>query len=1130
MQMQLWNMAYTEQPSYRAAPRPQYQYQHASHESNHQPYAAEYDYAPEEQSADFDGRSHPGPHQYPNTYDSNGRGPGYEQSHWQGADVSKHSARDHYEDKDRKGGGRAMEHSARHRPAEEYAHSDPRTRGQPRSKSRPPERNRYQEADLQGQLESFRDPKAYQQQYPPENGMNNGIVGQGADNYDRFETAYDHQTGWDTDRQHGNSADGKQRYGGPPNRMDRRRQDYSGESNENNTQNMNGSGSGSTESQDLGRFRSAHTQPPSVSSKSENSQRGKACKYRKFGLYCTFCLTNLFDSASKGGTKPPVSPDTVSWDNPFPNFPSKPKKSAHPGSKSTDGSVAEANLKNEHYGQSNHNERPHTASSKNSSSTIPQTQGINNPIVPSQDYTHEPFYRGTRSQGKDRALKQEGPSMNGSGHSVGSKDQLRPPIMSGRHSEDNRSRPPASVDSTLEVDHERSMTMPTAVSEAVMKPPNRPRPAVQTSWQEPGQVAGYYGPEDRGFTPTSPQRPKDYAYRMPHAQMVAGSDESRPYGYAAVQNQSSNSRQLHTPQDSFGDVYDNYYESPHQGRLLSGKPDEGQHHNTGGDEMPNFDAAADPSSSHRRGFTIDKHLQPQNPSRNYPPLPLQPTHDSRSSQRNDTSANGSVPRSRSQPNMNDGRSPRQQHDDGFNFGVPEPSTRPPATAPARDGYGYDDEVPPRFFNPEDRVPHKEHYQRGQRFPEPRKEAEYRNDKWNASSSRSGQPSAMHQTNGPPDRFRSPPQDRRPYGPPPLTYHDHPQPDRFRSPPPSGGLPRQGPVRPSTAGSTGASRNMVKAPLPGGYRNDARSPVAHENHPKDGQIMPPSGRPSPHDRAGPTSHPPKSPTNPDALPAHPAPVRAGLVGDSPVNQAAKPTPVRQYNATPSPMQLSDPSQKPGASRPPEDKRTSIPVTHQELDKLRQATLRKPDDLAAQLTLAKKLVEAASVLVDERADQRTRSKSREKYIFEAHKIVKKLSGNGYTEATFYLADCYTRGALGLESDTREAFKLYQTAAKAGHAQAAYRVAVCCEIGQDEGGGTSRDPVKAMQWYKRAATLGDTPAMYKMGIISLKGLLGQPKNPREAIVWLKRAAERADRENPHALHELVSAVAVLKFTLCA
>jgi len=220
-----------------------------------------------------------------------------------------------------------------------------------------------------------------------------------------------------------------------------------------------------------------------------------------------------------------------------------------------------------------------------------------------------------------------------------------------------------------------------------------------------------------------------------------------------------------------------------------------------------------------------------------------------------------------------------------------------------------------------------------------------------------------------------------------------------------------------------------------------------------------------------------------------------------------------------MQLSSPNRSPAPSRPSDGSRESSPVTLQELENLRQKTLAKPDGQAIQLLLAKKLVDAATTIVDERADHRTRTKKRERYIADAHRLVKKLSNNGYLEATFYLADAYSRGALGLETDIKEAFGLYQTAAKGGHAQAAYRVAVCCEIGQEEGGGTRRDAVKAMQWYKRAATLGDTPAMYKMGTIQLKGLLGQPTNPKEAIEWLKKAADQADKENPHALHELVS-----------
>jgi TPR repeat protein len=171
------------------------------------------------------------------------------------------------------------------------------------------------------------------------------------------------------------------------------------------------------------------------------------------------------------------------------------------------------------------------------------------------------------------------------------------------------------------------------------------------------------------------------------------------------------------------------------------------------------------------------------------------------------------------------------------------------------------------------------------------------------------------------------------------------------------------------------------------------------------------------------------------------------------------------------------------------------------------------------LAKKLVEATVVLADDggRADVRTRNKNREKYIAEAYKLVKKLVSQSYPDAMFYLADCYGSGQLGLAADPKEAFSLYQSAAKAGHAVAAYRTAVCCEIGFEEGGGTRRDALKAVQWYKRAAALGNVPAMYKVGMITLKGLLGQPRNPAEAVTWLKRAADQADAENPHALHEL-------------
>lgn len=245
---------------------------------------------------------------------------------------------------------------------------------------------------------------------------------------------------------------------------------------------------------------------------------------------------------------------------------------------------------------------------------------------------------------------------------------------------------------------------------------------------------------------------------------------------------------------------------------------------------------------------------------------------------------------------------------------------------------------------------------------------------------------------------------------------------------------------------------------------------------------------------------------------PGPVRPGLATNSTPNQInTRPPPVRNYNNS-SPGTVQQPPQPPG----PADGAPAA-VTDAELDQLRTATRNNPADQAAQLVLARKLVEASEVLVPKIPDQKARNKARERYVMDAHKLLKKLVASGNPEAMFYLADCYGRGLLGLEADSKEAFTLYQSAAKAGHPAAAYRTAVCCEIGNEDGGGTRKDPMKAIQWYKRAATLGDPPAMYKMGMIQLKGLLGQPKNPREAVGWLKRAAERADEENPHALHEL-------------
>ncbi|KAI0028348.1 hypothetical protein K488DRAFT_58815 [Vararia minispora EC-137] len=194
--------------------------------------------------------------------------------------------------------------------------------------------------------------------------------------------------------------------------------------------------------------------------------------------------------------------------------------------------------------------------------------------------------------------------------------------------------------------------------------------------------------------------------------------------------------------------------------------------------------------------------------------------------------------------------------------------------------------------------------------------------------------------------------------------------------------------------------------------------------------------------------------------------------------------------------------------------SPPYTKQYIDDYRQRIKADPDP-EAHFAYARYLIDAAKKIGADAKDQRAVRKYRDALIQEALKVIRRLATQGqpYDEAQFFLANCYGTGTLGLQVDHEKAYHLYLQAAKQNHAAATYRVAVCNEIGA----GTRKEPPRAAAFYRKAASLGDTPAMYKLGMILLQGSLGEARNPREAVGWLRRAAEQADEEYPHALHEL-------------
>ncbi|CAO3591323.1 unnamed protein product [Absidia cylindrospora] len=209
---------------------------------------------------------------------------------------------------------------------------------------------------------------------------------------------------------------------------------------------------------------------------------------------------------------------------------------------------------------------------------------------------------------------------------------------------------------------------------------------------------------------------------------------------------------------------------------------------------------------------------------------------------------------------------------------------------------------------------------------------------------------------------------------------------------------------------------------------------------------------------------------------------------------------------------------------------------------RANARKTNDVEIQCDFAIFLVEAAKRLDesdsnntedddndnddnDEREDGDTsapggtanseRQESAHAYFTEAEKLLKQVSLRGHSPSQYYLANMYSSGLLHKSNkfEYDRAFPLYVQSAKHHHPDAAYRTAKCYE----DGLGTRRDKAKAVQFYRKAATLNHPGAMYRLGLAEMKGELGLSSNIRDGHKWLKRSAEASTTEYPHALHEL-------------
>ncbi|WFC98831.1 Chitin synthase 4 [Malassezia yamatoensis] len=195
-----------------------------------------------------------------------------------------------------------------------------------------------------------------------------------------------------------------------------------------------------------------------------------------------------------------------------------------------------------------------------------------------------------------------------------------------------------------------------------------------------------------------------------------------------------------------------------------------------------------------------------------------------------------------------------------------------------------------------------------------------------------------------------------------------------------------------------------------------------------------------------------------------------------------------------------------------------LSHTETMDMYRQNAKKSNDPHLNYQLAVFILDVAHSLEDapENPNSQTDNASeREALIKEATSLLKRLADRGHTDSQYLIGDCYANGfgtSKG-KQDFGQAYTYFTLAAKHGHPDAAYRAGTCYE----KGWGCRRDAGKAVQFYRKAASLGHPGAQYRLGTAELNGELGLKRSAREGVKWLKRSAESATPEFPHALHEL-------------
>lgn len=181
---------------------------------------------------------------------------------------------------------------------------------------------------------------------------------------------------------------------------------------------------------------------------------------------------------------------------------------------------------------------------------------------------------------------------------------------------------------------------------------------------------------------------------------------------------------------------------------------------------------------------------------------------------------------------------------------------------------------------------------------------------------------------------------------------------------------------------------------------------------------------------------------------------------------------------------------------------------------RANVKKTQDSAVQYEFALFMIQVAHEVMANEGMNNTHGMSSVELLKEARQILQKLADRSYPFAQYYLADGYASGLFNKDKpDHDRAFPLFIAASKHGHAESAFRAALCYEFGW----GCRKDYAKAVQFYRAAASKNHPGAATRLGKACLTGDMGLQNKYREGVKWLKRASESADFQYNVAPYEL-------------